>query len=269
MENHFLSAFILTFFAGLSTVIGGFLTFFVKKESFKVLSLGMSFSAGVMIYVSFMEMMPAASDALSRQMSQTAASGLTALLFFVGIALCALIDQLFPEHVSSDDIGQRTPKRKKTDARHPDNVRRIGLFTMVALTIHNFPEGLSVFVAGADSPSLGLAIAVAIALHNIPEGISVALPIYSATGSRAKAIFWSFLSGMAEPVGAIIGYFALQFFMPDYALGCLLAITSGIMVFLSIDELLPASKEYEDGHESIIGVVAGMLVMAASLYFLN
>ena len=267
MENHIASAFLMTFLAGLSTVIGGFMTFFVRKESFKMLSLGMSFSAGVMLYVSFMEMMPASTEALSRQMSESSAAGLTALLFFVGIAVCALIDQLFPEHISSGDI--KTVSKGKRDPKHPHNVKRIGLFTMLALTIHNFPEGLSVFVAGADSASLGLAIAVAIALHNIPEGIAVALPIYSATGSRLKAVAWSLVSGMAEPVGALIGFFALKIFLPDYALGVLLAATAGIMVFLSIDELLPAAKEYEDGHESIIGVVGGMLLMALSLYFLK
>jgi len=268
MPENYLTAFLLTFLAGASTVIGGFLTFFVKKESFKVLSLGMSFSAGVMIYVSFMEMLPASTEALARQMSERSAGGLTALLFFAGLAVCALIDRFFPEHISGQDIEDcTTPECREQKRAH--NMRRIGFFTVVALTVHNFPEGLSVFVAGADSLSLGLAIAVAIALHNIPEGIAVALPIYSATGSRSKAILWSFVSGMAEPLGAVVGFFALKYILPDYALGGLLALTAGIMVFLSIDELLPASKEYEDAHESIIGVVCGMLLMAVSLYFLN
>ncbi len=265
MQENFFGAFLITFLAGLSTVVGGFLTFFIKKDSFKILCFGLSFSAGVMLYVSFMEIMPSSIDSLTSKMGKTHAEGLAAILFFIGMGACALIDKLFPEHISSDEINENC----RLNPKSPNCIKRMGMMTAVALTVHNFPEGLSVFVSGASSLSFGLPIAIAIALHNIPEGISVALPIYTATASRKKAIFWSFISGMAEPVGAFIGFFILKAFTPNYTLGILLAFTAGIMVFLSIDELLPTAKEYEDGHESIIGVVAGMMIMALTMFMLH
>ena len=263
-ESNLFAAFLLTFLAGMSTLIGGVLTFFVKKDSFKVLSLGLSFSAGVMIYISFMEIMPAAAEGLAKSMSEKNAAGICAILFFVGMLVAAMIDQLFPEHVSSGDLEDNC----RINPKSPSCIKRMGIFTAIALTVHNIPEGLSVFVAGANSTTLGLSIAVAIALHNIPEGISVALPIYSATGSRKKAIFWSFLSGMAEPLGALLGLFALKIIAPEFALGIMLSLTAGIMVYLAIDELLPAAREYEDAHETIIGASAGMALMAVTLYLL-
>lgn len=260
MSQQVIYAFLLSLVAGLTSVAGGFLTFFLKKESFKALSLGLSFSAGVMVYISFMEILPSANAALISKMSIKSAMILTTSLFFVGVLFSAFIDLVFPEHVESHDLDE--PVNKK------NSIKRIGVFSAIALSIHNFPEGLSVFVSSLESLKFGLPIAIAIALHNIPEGISVALPIYNSTGSRKKAILWSLLSGLAEPVGAILGFFIIQFVMPQYAVGALLSFTAGIMIYLSIDELLPAAKEYEDSHETIIGFVLGMGIMALSLVLL-
>lgn len=262
MTQQILYAFLLSLIAGLTTVLGGCITFFLKKESFKILSLGLSFSAGVMIYVSFMEVMPSANEVLSEKLDPKAAMTICTLLFFWGVLFSALIDLLFPEHVESKDLTENSPEKKR------NSIRRLGVFSAIALSIHNFPEGLSVFVSSVESLKFGLPISIAIALHNIPEGVSVALPIYNSTGSRKKAILWSFASGMAEPVGALLGFFAVQIIMPQYAVGTLLSFTAGVMVYLSIDELLPTAKEYEDGHETIIGFVLGMALMAVSLLLL-
>ena len=149
---------------------------------------------------------------------------------------------------------------------------RMGIFTALAITIHNFPEGLVTFLAALEDPSLGIAIAIAIALHNIPEGISVSVPIYYATGSRKKAFIYSALSGLAEPLGAIIAYGLLVFFLggdeggiPSQVMGILFGGVAGIMVYISLDELLPTSQAYGKGHDSLIGLISGMLVMALSL----
>ena len=142
---------------------------------------------------------------------------------------------------------------------------RTGLLTALAIAIHNFPEGLATFVSALQEPSLAIPIVVAIAIHNIPEGIAVSVPIYYATGDKKKAFLYSSASGLSEPIGAIIGYLILMPFMNDIVYGLLFAGVAGIMVFISLDELLPSAKEYGEHHLSIYGLVAGMAVMAVSL----
>jgi ZIP family zinc transporter len=141
----------------------------------------------------------------------------------------------------------------------------MGLFSAFAIAVHNFPEGLATFMAGMTNPTLGISIAVAIAIHNIPEGLAVSVPIYYATGSKKKAFVLSFLSGLSEPVGAIIGYFFLRWFFTESVLGFIFAAVAGIMVFISLDELLPTAEEYGEHHVAIYGLIAGMAVMALSL----
>ncbi len=151
----------------------------------------------------------------------------------------------------------------------------MGLFTALAIGIHNFPEGLATFLAALQNPSLGVAIAVAIALHNIPEGISVSVPIFYATGNRRKAFVYSLLSGLTEPVGAGVAYLALRFFtggssvISPQLMGILFAGVAGIMVYISLDELLPASRAFGKGHDSLFGLISGMAVMAVSLLLMR
>ena len=251
-------------------MLGAFVAFFVKKNSFKTLSYGLSFSAGVMLFLAFMEIMPEAMKDLAESVSENKARIIATVGFFVGIILSAIIDRLFPEHISGEEIeeeknqailGARQKKHSHID------MSKLGIFTALALTIHNFPEGLSVFISGVDNISLGLSIAIAIALHNIPEGISVALPVYLSSGSKKKAFFYTGISAMAEPFGAICGMFVLKYFASDFTLGAFLSFTAGIMVYLAIDELMPAAKEYEDGHESVVGVILGMMLMSVVTYF--
>ena len=156
-----------------------------------------------------------------------------------------------------EDIDNKTNEQSK--------LMRMGLFTALAIAIHNFPEGLATFIAALDDPSLGIAIAVAIAIHNIPEGIAVSVPIYYATGNKKKAFWYSFSSGLAEPVGALIGFLILMPFLSPLIFGLIFAGVAGIMVFISIDELLPAAQEFGEHHLSIYGLIAGMMLMAFSL----
>lgn len=142
---------------------------------------------------------------------------------------------------------------------------RMGVFTALAIGIHNFPEGLATFVSALQEPSVALPIVVAIAIHNIPEGIAVSVPIYQATGSKCKAFNYSFLSGLAEPLGALIGWLILLPIMNDIVYGVIFAGVAGIMVFISFDELLPAAQEYGEHHLSLYGLISGMGVMAVSL----
>lgn len=259
-----LFAFGLTLFAGLSTGIGSAMAFFAKQTNTKFLAISLGFSAGVMIYVSFVEIFVKAKEALSGAYGEVAGTWYTVLAFFGGVLFIALIDKFIPSAENPHElhlVEDMDNKPKVKDRK----LMRMGLFTALAIGIHNFPEGLATFAAALEDPNLGIAIAVAIAIHNIPEGIAVSVPVYYATGNRKKAFRLSFLSGLSEPIGALIGYLVLMPFMGDLTMGIIFAAVAGIMVFISLDELLPSAREYGEHHLSIYGLFAGMAVMAVSL----
>lgn len=273
MEN-IMFAFLLTSFAGLSTGIGSLIAFFAKKTNKKFLSLSLGFSAGVMIFVSMIEIYQKAQEALVSDLGEKPGAWVTAMAFFGGIFLIAIIDKLIPsaenphepKNVLADcescgDCEVCVKERKKEQHK----LMRMGLFTALAIAIHNFPEGMATFVSAFQDPGVAIPIVAAIAIHNIPEGIAVSVPIYQATGSRKQAFLYSFVSGLAEPVGALIGWLVLIPIMSDMVYGIIFAAVAGIMVFISVDELLPASREYGEHHLSIYGLVGGMIVMAVSL----
>ena len=260
-----LFAFGLTLFAGLSTGFGSALAFLAKRTNTKFLSVALGFSAGVMIYVSFVEIFPKAKDALIAELGFSRGYWVTVLSFFAGIALIAIIDKLVPSFENPHEVHRAEEMDLPEKAAKFRKLYRMGLFTALAIAIHNFPEGLATFISALRDPKLGVAIAVAIAIHNVPEGIAVSIPIFYATGSRKKAFIYSFLSGLAEPVGALVGYAIFSSFFNDIVFGILFAAVAGIMVFISLDELLPTAREYGEPHLAIYGLVAGMMVMAMSL----
>ncbi|MFC1733903.1 zinc transporter ZupT [candidate division KSB1 bacterium] len=262
--SNVLFAFSLTLFAGLSTGIGSALAFFAKKTNTKFLSISLGFSAGVMIYVSFVEIFFKARISLAESMTDKWAYVTTVGSFFLGIFIIAIIDKFIPSAENPHEIRMVEDINKDKTIQNK-KLMRMGLFTALAIAIHNFPEGLATFTAALNDPSLGIAIAVAIAIHNIPEGIAVSVPIYYATGSKKRAFWNSFASGLAEPVGALIGYLILMPFLSPVVFGVLFAAVAGIMVFISIDELLPAAREYGEHHLSIYGLIFGMVIMAVSL----
>lgn len=249
--------------AGLATGIGSLLAFFAKKTNTNFLALSLGFSAGVMIYVSLVEIFPKAKESLIGVYGEGAGYWITTAAFFGGILLIGIIDRLIPSYENPHEPHEAKEECVKNRSDH--KLMRMGMFSALAIGIHNFPEGLATFVAAVEDPTLGLAITVAIAIHNIPEGIAVSVPIYYATGSRKKALLFSFLSGVSEPVGALLGYFFLLHFFSDAMFGILFAGVGGIMVFISLDELLPTAEKYGKHHLCIYGLVAGMAVMAMSL----
>ncbi len=262
--SNVLFAFSLTLFAGLSTGIGSALSLLTKKTSPKFLSVSLGFSAGVMLYVSFVEILAKANTALQSALGERTGTWATTGGFFFGILLIALIDKLIPSTENPHEV-HTVEEMDGESEEHKSKLMRMGLFTALAIGIHNFPEGLATFTAALSDPSLGIPIAVAIAIHNIPEGIAVAVPIFYATGSRKKAFKLSFLSGLSEPIGALIGYLILFHFFNDAMFGFIFASVAGIMVYISLDELLPSAREYGEHHLSIYGLIAGMAVMAVSL----
>lgn len=255
----------LTIFAGLSTGIGGLFAFVYKKTNTRILSIALGFSAGVMIYVSFVELLFESRVQLIFSMGKTAGSWTYVLSFFGGMLLIAIIDKLIPSYENPHESHKIEEMYNYCDVNGSRKLLRTGMLTAVAIAIHNFPEGMATFISSVQQPSLGLTIAIAIAIHNIPEGLAVAIPVYCATGSRKKALTLSFLSGFAEPVGGLIGYLILRPILNEIVLGILFAAIAGIMVFISLDELLPTAREYGEHHLSIYGLIAGMMVMALGL----
>lgn len=314
------TAFLLTLGAGLATGIGGLIAVAGKGVSRSVLSAALGFSAGVMIYISFVELLGDAFETLQETCGQQLGGWLAIGGFFGGIGLIALIDHFVPESENphelqgvecalTDDMGENitaesgmydknapfesstwasleggafpasdvasAPSASDTSSnaastndlnpREKALLMRTGIMSALAIGIHNFPEGMASFFSSLSDPALGVSIAVAIAIHNIPEGISVAIPLRYATGNRAKAAFLALTSGLAEPVGALIGFVILRPFINDSVMGMVFAMVAGIMVFISLDELLPAAEKTARHHVAIGGLIAGMFVMAFSL----
>ncbi len=258
----------LSIFAGLSTGLGGLVVLLFKKINAKVLSVALGFSAGVMIYVSFVEILPEAKLHLTKGMGQKSGEWITFAAFFLGMFLIALIDKLVPEQENPHEPHRVEQFDVCGFGKDSQKLIKTGKLAALAITIHNFPEGLATFVSGINNLSLGIAIAVAVAIHNIPEGISVALPVYCATGNKKKAMYMSLLSGLAEPIGAILAFLVLAPFINDVIFGIIYGAIAGIMVFISLDELLPSAREYGEHHLAIFGLIGGMIVMGLSLLIL-
>ncbi|MFI3285067.1 MAG: zinc transporter ZupT [Rikenellaceae bacterium] len=263
--SHFLYAFALTLFAGLATGIGSLIALVARRTNKTLLSFSLGLSAGVMIYVSFVELFGEAQHSLTLSFGEQMGSLYTIFAFFGGVTLIALIDFVVPSADNPHELrGVEDIEKSDPTAR----LHRMGLLTALAIAIHNFPEGIATFATAYEDPSLGLAIAVAVAIHNIPEGIAVSVPIFYSTGSRKKAFWYSLLSGLAEPLGGIIAYLILSPLLSDELIGVVLASVAGIMVYIAVDELLPAAREYGREHVSILGFILGMAIMAISLILL-
>jgi ZIP family zinc transporter len=285
----------------MATGIGSVIAFTAKRTNYRFLSVATGFSAGVMLYVSFVEIFIKGGESVAQRYGNYWGHWINTASFFGGMLLIGVIDNLIPAaenphetHTEAETMQLHNPRSLLSDFHNAaagesergeglhsqstshHKLMRMGVFTAIAIGIHNFPEGVATFLAALQDPHLGLAIAVAIALHNIPEGISVSVPIFYATGSRKRAFVYSVLSGLAEPVAAGIGYLAIRLFLggntgmiPREVMGILFGGVAGIMVYISLDELLPTSRAYGKGHDSILGLVAGMLVMALSLLLMK
>lgn len=282
MDSQVLMAFGLTLFAGLSTGVGSAIAFFAKRTNTRLLASALGLSAGVMIYISFVELLKSSFADLTTLYGEKLGQLYTVLAFFGGILLIMIIDFLVPEQQNPHEplavseieagieAGEQKEAREKAhpEQKHHPGLMRVGLMTALVLAIHNFPEGMVTFLSGLRDLSVAIPIAIAIAIHNIPEGISVSIPIYYATGNKKKAFWISFASGLAEPLGAVVGYLILAPYLNETMMGIMNAVIAGIMVFISMDELLPAAEKYGKHHHAIVGLIVGMAVMAFSLILL-
>jgi ZIP family zinc transporter len=253
----------LTLFAGLSTGIGSLIGLGPSRNNRSFLTLSLGFSAGAMVYVSFVEILPKARLVLTPLLGRQGGYGAAVAAFFTGILAMALVDGWLPVHDPAEAFQQANGST--SDRRR---LLRLGLFSALAIAIHNFPEGLATFLGALSNPQLGVSIAVAIAIHNIPEGLAVSTPVYFATHSRWTAFWVSFLSGVAEPIGGLLGFLLFRSFPNPLLFGLVFAAVAGIMVYVSLDELLPTAREYGAHHLAIGSLMAGMAVMAISLVLL-
>ena len=261
-----LFAFGLTLLAGLSTGIGSAIAFFTKRTNTRFLAFSLGFSAGVMIYVSMTEILTKAQTALTEVVGERTGAWLSVIAFFCGMIIVMLIDKFVPSYENPHELHRVEEIQGAAGDRGQRNaLMRMGVLTALAIAVHNFPEGIATFMAGLHDPHLAVPIAVAIAIHNIPEGIAVSVPIYYATGNRVRAFRLSFLSGLAEPVGALLAWLVLAPFLNGVVFGLIFAGVAGIMVFISLDQLLPSARKYGEHHVSIYGLIFGMALMAVSL----
>ncbi|HOK26036.1 MAG TPA: zinc transporter ZupT [Bacteroidales bacterium] len=283
-------ALIMTFIAGMATGAGGLVAFFARRTKPSFLSFSLGFSAGVMIYISFTELLPESRLNFSGVYSENVSSWLSFIFLVIGFILTALIDKFIPAvdnpHEARDveqiaeieatrplvnpEVGQKRRHRWGHYSSIRDTrLMRVGIFTAFAIFVHNIPEGIATFISGISDFTIGVSIALAIAIHNIPEGIAVSVPVYMATGSRKKALIWSVMSGFSEPIGALLGICLISVIKGSALLGYIYAIVSGIMIYISFDELLPSAHRYGKHHTAIYGLLSGMIIIGLSLLLLS
>ena len=260
-------AFSLTMLAGLTTAIGGAIAFITQKDNLKILSLGLGFSAGVMIFISLVDIIPEAYKMLQANFGDIY-KWLVFGGFIFGLLISVLIDYFLPDHVDTEELLNPDAPEENNNFKHY-KLQRAGVLTAVAICVHNFPEGMATFLTTTQSLTMGVSVALAIAIHNIPEGIAVALPIYHATGKKRYAMLYAAMSGITEPIGALVGMFVFGLLLPQIMVGCLMAMVAGIMTYISFDTLLPLAKEYGNWHLSIVGIMSGILFIWLSLILLG
>jgi len=253
-QSNFLVALGVCAAAAMSTVVGSLLVLFSREPSPRLLAFGLAFAGGAMVYVSLVEIFWKAEASFASLHDPKTAYAYATLSFFAGALLLILIDRSVPN-----------PHGAISSENGEAHIKRVGLLAALAITAHNLPEGLATFLATLENPQLGIPLAAAIAIHNIPEGVSIAIPVYYATGSKAKALAATALSALAEPAGALIGYAVLAPFLSANVFAVVFGMIAGAMVFLALDELLPTAKRYARGHETVYGIVTGMAALAASL----
>lgn len=259
MEN-IRSAFFITLIAALFTILGTLIGVYYKNKNKKFLSYALGFSGGIMLYLSFIEVLPEAREGLIQELGDMSGNAVAIIAFFFGMLLVGTVDKVLP------NLEKEDPKVENGEFKC---LYRMGVLSAITIGVHNFPEGIAVFFSGIKDLRLGFTMMVAIGLHNIAVGLAIGIPIYYATGSRKKALIYSSITALCAPVGALLGYSIILPFLNETVFGIIFGIVAGMMVFISLDELLPTAEEYGEHHTVIYGVISGMFVMAVSLVLMN
>jgi len=241
--------------AAAATMIGAFSIFTAHKDNTRLLSFGLAFAGGAMVYISLVEIFWKSHGDFSSLFDDKTAYTYATLAFFAGIVLVSTIDRIIPNPHNALTV----------EDNDKTALKRVGIMAALAITAHNFPEGMATFFATLEEPAVGSSLAFAIAVHNIPEGVSIAIPVYYATQSKKAAILACALSALAEPAGALLGYLILAPFLSPLIFAIIFGVIAGVMVFLAMDELLPTAKRYSTGHDTVYGMIIGMACIALSL----
>ncbi len=268
--NNITQSFTLTLLVGLTMGLGSLLSFFVAEKYKSFFSMSLSFSAGIMIYVSFMEILPEGLHLIEEYMGEGYV-WVALIWFFFGMFLTAVIEKFVHTFAgrfhSHKDNNKHNSHRHHAHEHEDSHLSKLGIMSALAIGIHNVPEGLALFTSGIKDMALAYPVALAVIIHNVPLAVAISVPLVYSTGSRKKAFLYTSLVGLMQPIGAIIGYMLLANFLNDMVFGILLSLVAGIMIFVSLDELLPAAQQDVDHHLSVYGAVAGMIVMALALSF--
>lgn len=251
LDENSLRALALSFVAGMSTLLGALIVFIVKKKSERLVSGSLGFAAGVMISVSFTDLLPNSNELLQKYLGEKLGIVVSTIFLLLGVMIAGGLDRFVP-HIEEIE---------ESEEYSHQNLFRVGFISTLAIGLHNFPEGIATFMAGYNDLALGLSITLAIAVHNIPEGISVAIPIYHSTGNIKKAFKYTFLSGIAEPVGALVAFLVLRPYINDLTLGIIFSIISGVMLYIAIEELIPSSRQYGYTKTALVFIFVGIVLM--------
>lgn len=247
MDKNVVYSLLISSFAGISTLLGGLVVYFKFKDKKSFIAFALSFSLSVMISLSIFELLPDSFITLSSRFGLLVGIIFTTVMFLVGKFLVTKIN------------------KKLVLLQNKDNLYRVGLLSMIALMLHNFPEGIATFMASYNDLSAGISLGIAIMLHNIPEGISISVPIYYATGSKKRGVIYSLISGLAEPLGAILAFIVLKNYINDITIALVLVIVAGIMITISINEMLPEVNSYNKKNISILGMIIGVILVIVNL----
>ena len=243
--NRVLLSFIITAFAGISTIIGFLVIFIKKKNHNKIIVSSLSFASGVMVCTSISDLIPESINLLSSSLSTINTVIFSFLSILLGIIVSMIINYYVPDNNNYED----------------NTLFRVGIISMIVIILHNIPEGIATFMASSSNINLGVSLAIAIAMHNIPEGITIAVPIYYSTGKEKLAFIYTLISALSELLGAIICYLVLRKYMTNFLLGIILSIIAGIMLEISFKTLLPSTKKYNDKSRVIFFFIIGFVFM--------
>lgn len=255
--NSLLLALGITLIAGLSTSIGGLFVLLCKEANKKILSFALGFSVGVMVFVSIGDLLPVSIEIIG--------SLYTYLTFFFGVTIAYVIDRAVPTRINPHDFQGCVDEDDRRQVVQKKHLFRTAIFTMIIIAIHNFPEGIATFFAASYDLTIGIGVAIAVAIHNIPEGITVAVPIYYSTGNRWKAFWYATLSGLSEPLGALVALALFSFIRDENVVAYSLSFASGFMIFIAFDELYPSARKYNNSHIALLGLFLGMAIISLSM----
>ena len=234
-------AFLLTFISGISTIIG-YLFIYIKGNRVGVICKSLGFASGVMITISLIDLLPNSYQLIIDKYNVI----YTIIIMF----LCLLIGSSISLIVN-----------KRIQSREVNKLYKIGIISAIIIVLHNIPEGIITYITASNNIKLGLALSLAITLHNIPEGISISIPIYYSTNSRFKAFIYTFISGISEPLGAVISYLFLSKYINNFILGIIYSIIAGMMLNIGYGELYKEAIQYNKKNAIIYSIIGGFLIV--------